>query len=366
MNIVHVVGVGTIGAPLLGLLSRHKKEFGIDEVTFHKNNPLKVDLANVLQFEDKGAILCTDREKFPSFRDLGLNPVYTREEAINRASVVIDCTPKGVGLQNKKAYYVQYVDDEKGFIAQGSEFGFGKPYAYGINEEAFTKSDGFVHVVSCNTHNLAILVKTLSRVGSVKKGNFVCIRRASDISQDDDFSPGVEVDKHKDERFGTHHARDAFELFKTLNRDANAELYSSSCKINSQYMHTIHFNIEIEDTLCVSASSDSFKAALLIALKENPYITLTHKTTSNRVFSFGRDHGHYGRILTHTVISLPTLQITEIFPKRYRVTGFCFTPQDGNSLMSSMASALWFLSEKNWDIVKNKMKCLSKYIFASV
>jgi glyceraldehyde-3-phosphate dehydrogenase (NAD(P)) len=39
-NIVHVVGTGTIGEPLIGLLTDDREAFGIDEVTFHKRTPL--------------------------------------------------------------------------------------------------------------------------------------------------------------------------------------------------------------------------------------------------------------------------------------------------------------------------------------
>jgi len=39
-NIVHVVGTGTIGEPLIGLLADDAEAFGIDEVTFHKRTPL--------------------------------------------------------------------------------------------------------------------------------------------------------------------------------------------------------------------------------------------------------------------------------------------------------------------------------------
>ena len=42
-NIVHVIGTGTIGEPLVGLLAIHREEFGIDEVTFHKNMPYSHD-----------------------------------------------------------------------------------------------------------------------------------------------------------------------------------------------------------------------------------------------------------------------------------------------------------------------------------
>ena len=36
-KIVHVVGTGTIGEPLIGLLCDYQGQLGIDEITFHKN-----------------------------------------------------------------------------------------------------------------------------------------------------------------------------------------------------------------------------------------------------------------------------------------------------------------------------------------
>ena len=39
-GIVHIVGTGTIGEPLIGLMADNKETFGIDEVTFHKRTPL--------------------------------------------------------------------------------------------------------------------------------------------------------------------------------------------------------------------------------------------------------------------------------------------------------------------------------------
>ena len=39
-NIVHIVGTGTIGEPLIGLFTDFKQHLGIDEVTFHKRTPM--------------------------------------------------------------------------------------------------------------------------------------------------------------------------------------------------------------------------------------------------------------------------------------------------------------------------------------
>ena len=161
-NIVHILGTGTIGSPLIGLLSRHKKDFGIDEITFHKNTPLKTDMASIKQLISEDAILSTDKDKFKEFENLGMKPKYSREEAIERATVVVDCTPKGFGLGNKAKYYDKFKNAVRGFIAQGSESGFGKPFAYQINNEALTRNDQFIQVVSCNTHAICCLLKTFN------------------------------------------------------------------------------------------------------------------------------------------------------------------------------------------------------------
>ena len=150
---VHIVGTGTIGEPLIGLFCDFKDELGIDEVSFHKRSPLTYDRSKVKDLMKRGAKLVVDNDKWDDFKEIGLNPTTTTEEAIYGASVVIDCTPSGIGHKNKKQYYSKYDRPEvglrykKGFIAQGSEKGFGFPYAHGINDEAmFAQNPNFVQV----------------------------------------------------------------------------------------------------------------------------------------------------------------------------------------------------------------------------
>ena len=80
----------------------------------------------------------------------------------------------------------------KGFIAQGSENGFGKKYARGINDNALTPEDKFIQIVSCNTHNISCLTKTIAfnedSNNNLDKGDFICIRRANDLSQERAYS----------------------------------------------------------------------------------------------------------------------------------------------------------------------------------
>lgn len=352
--VVHVVGTGTIGEPLIGLLTDMKGPLGIDEVTFHKRTPLLTDRSKVLSLMKRGAKLCVDEAASKGFTDLGMEPTFETRQALERAAVVIDCTPSGVGTQNKGEFYEKYAGNTLGFIAQGSEFGFGKPYARGINDRALKKGeDQYVQVVSCNTHNLSILIDTLALhdggPDNLVEGRFVCMRRANDISQDGSFCPSPQVGKHKDARFGTHHARDAWHLFNTMGYDLN--LFSSACKLNTQYMHTIFFDIKVKKPTSTKR--------LLELIQANDRMALTYKDSANGVFSFGRDHGHFGRILNVTVVAVPTLAVRN----ETEIVGYCFTPQDGNSLLSSVASAVWFLYPEEYE---KRIQCLKPFFYDEV
>jgi glyceraldehyde-3-phosphate dehydrogenase (NAD(P)) len=350
-NIVHVVGTGTIGEPLIGLLADDREAFGIDEVTFHKRTPLLTERGKVNDLVRRGAVLAVDDDKRSSFEELGHSPKYETREAIERATVVIDCTP--VGNAMKEEYYLG-ASGPIGFMAQGSEYGFGKMYARGVNDAALVRGeDRFLHVVSCNTHNIAVLIKTLGMdadgTNHMVDGRFLCIRRSNDISQDAGFAPSPTVERHKDERFGTHHARDAHGLFATLGHDLN--VYSSAMKLNTQYMHSIHFSLTLDHEMTV----EEVKERLI----ENKRVAVTYKRSANQVFSFGRDHGYYGRILSQTVVALETLAVRN----GNELVGFCFTPQDGNPLLSTVAAMLWYLDPAHVD---ERINVLRPYLFQEV
>ena len=352
-KVVHVVGTGTIGEPLIGLLCDFKEDLGIDEVSFHKNTPLTTDRSKVRSLVNRGARLTTHDDKFDGFNSIGLKPEFNTESAIDRASVVIDCTPKGFGHENKHRYYEKYIHNTDGFIAQGSEFGFGKMYARGINDSSLIHSeDRFIQVVSCNTHNLSTIVNNLALINgkdNLIEGRFNLIRRSNDVSQSSKFVPSPQVGKHQDENYGTHHARDAAKLFNTINLDLN--LFSSAMIVNSQYMHILHFYLKVKNKTTMED--------ILSAIDLNDRIATTDKVNSNEVFSFGRDHGHFGRILNQAVICIPSLNIRN----GNEISGFCFTPQDGNSLLSSISITEWFLYPHSYE---DKIQCLKPYFFNEV
>ncbi|MCP4292299.1 MAG: hypothetical protein GY780_10760 [bacterium] len=350
---VLVIGTGTIGEPLIGLLCNFRAQLGIDEVLFHKRTPLLTDRSKVQNLLRRGARLVTDDDRVDQFEKMGLRVDYTTDEAMEASRVVIDCTPSGSTMKEK--LYSRYEDSTDLFIAQGSEFGFGKQYARGINDDVLIPGeDKYLQVVSCNTHNLSVLLKTfgLGDEGpeNLDEGRFVCLRRSNDISQDNNFMPSPQVGSHKETRFGTHHARDAWHLFDTLGYDLN--IFSSAMKMNTQLMHIIQYHMKVKKPVT--------HEELVNRVVDNDRLAITYKTTANSVFSFGRDHGFCGRILNQSVIPVDSMHVSE---DGHSISGFCFTPQDGNSLLSSVAAAIWGLYPETYERI---IQCLKPYFFSEV
>ena len=128
-------------------------------------------------------------------------------------------------------------------------------------------------------------------------------------------------------------------------------LFSSAMKLNTQYMHIQHFYLRLKRQTTMQAIISKFEA--------NDRIALTDKVNANEVFSFGRDHGHFGRILNQVVIPVPSLAMKN----DNEITGFSFTPQDGNSILSSISIAEWFLYPNSYE---DKIQCLKSLFFDEV
>jgi hypothetical protein len=94
---VHVVGTGTIGEPLIGLLCAFRKELGVETISFNKKQALTYDRPKVKALIRRGALLSADKEMIPKFEELGMKIALDYAEALERADVVIDCTPKEIG-----------------------------------------------------------------------------------------------------------------------------------------------------------------------------------------------------------------------------------------------------------------------------
>jgi len=344
---VLVIGTGTIGEPLIGLLADHKDSLGLDNVIFFKRTPLSDERGKVESLIRKGAKLVSTSEALSEFHQLGFDEALDVEQAYADSDVIIDCTPSG--NENWDKVYSS-LDQSKRFMAQGSEHGFGPFFAWGINNEVLSEDSNRYLIASCNTHNIASIVKSfaLDEQRELVEGKFVCLRRANDVSQNESFSPSPTITKHSNQEFGTHHARDVHELFAQDGRDLN--LFSSAIKLPTQYMHTLWFSLVFKDGI-------KYKD-IMKNLNNSEFLMATEKMSSNKVFSFGRDHGYHGRILSHGVVAEQSLHVKDNI-----LTGYCFTPQDGNALLSSVAGTVQHYYKNDW---QKKMEVFNRYIFKNI
>jgi len=352
-NIVHIVGTGTVGAPLIGILASRRKKLGIEEVTF---KPEEAEIRNVALLKglvDLGAKLCISEENTDEFASIGCKIDYPASEAIDRAGVIIDCSAPGLATENKAKIYSRYADSDKLFIAQSRNPEFGKDYAFGINDDALQRDrDKFIRIVSCNAHNISSIIKTIAienGVSNLEWGRFVCIRRASDISEAEEFIPSPQIGTHQNETYGTYQAADAASLFHSIGFDL--DLFSSAMKVNSQYLHTVSFDIKLKSATTLQKVINRFQA--------NPLIALTNKLLASQILAFARDLGYHGRILNQSVIVVPGLNLR----KQNELTGFSFSLQDGNSLLSSIAAAVWYFFPRSY---KEKLIEMNDLIFGEI
>jgi len=352
-RIVHIIGTGNIGEPLIGLLADFRQQFGIDEVTFTKRSPLGYERAKVESLVRRGAQLCVDRDMQEEFIRQGHSPTYDAQDALERARVVVDCTPRA---NRNKPLYLD-MNGPVGFIAVGgTDFGFGKLYVNEINDGSLVPGeDKFVQVPGGNSHTLAYITKLFGFDGDVSQlisARFVCMRRTSDFSQEGGFVPSPKVLPHDVERFGTHHAREAHFVFKTMGLDL--DLRSSVVLIPTQQMHTHWFSLAMKRPLDAIQAAERASTSRICAR--------TDKQSATLVLAFARDHGYRGRVFAHTVVPTATLTSRESRGVPL-LEGFCFEPQDSNELLSTLAAIIWFLYPNQ---VRQRLETLSPFMFQEV
>jgi len=115
------------------------------------------------------------------FEEAGIKTEGTTEDLLQKADVVVDCTPNKVGAENKEKYYIPnevkalYQGGEKANVAEASFNAFCN-YDESINKN-------HVRVVSCNTTGTSRLLGTLNSSFGIEKVFGTYIRRGADPPQ---------------------------------------------------------------------------------------------------------------------------------------------------------------------------------------
>jgi glyceraldehyde-3-phosphate dehydrogenase (NAD(P)) len=121
-------------------------------------------------------------EKLNDMRESGIPVVGTIDELLERAQVVVDYTPKGIGAKNLN----QYRDAGVKVVYQGGEKHdlTGHSFVAQANYQS-TLGREMTRVVSCNTTSTVRTLFALHEAGLLKKARGVLVRRATDPWESD-------------------------------------------------------------------------------------------------------------------------------------------------------------------------------------
>lgn len=168
---VAINGYGTIGKRVADAV---KAQDDMELIGVAKTRPnFEAKLAIERGYELYAAI----PEKHDDFEMAGIHIAGTIQDLLGKADIVVDCTPGGIGAQNKSMYENSGIKA----IFQGGEkhgvagFSFNATCNY---EEALGRD--FLRVVSCNTTGLCRVLSPLDKEFGVKKVRALLVRRAAD------------------------------------------------------------------------------------------------------------------------------------------------------------------------------------------
>jgi glyceraldehyde-3-phosphate dehydrogenase (NAD(P)) len=128
-------------------------------------------------------------------------------------------------------------------------------------------------------------------------------------------------------------------------------VFASTVQLNHQLLHALHFSIRVADPL---GTADA-----LARLQAHARAALTDKLSANPVFSFGRDHGHAGRLLNALVVPRGAVAVRP----GHEVVGFAWLPPDGCELYTTVALILWML---DGEAGLKRLGALKPYLFEDV
>ncbi len=326
---VLIRGVGNIGTTLANLILAERKLLGVHRVIVHKGAPQPFLEADLDLLRDQGAEIVTGKDV---------------SRLLSEVDFIFDCRAAGMPRLARDEYEA-LPRRVQGVVAQGTEEGFGIPFATGVNDVAVA-GERFVQVVSCNAHAAVTLLRTLGgdRLAELREADFVVVRRCEDLGGHDRLIAGTVVARHRDDA-GTHHATAARRLYETLG--LHPHVTSSDVTTPSQLMHTVRFFFRL--------ASDAREEEVRARIDQEPFLSTTKKFDANRIFELGRRYGFQGRIYAHAIVVANDLHVRR-HEHGLDVRGWAFVPQEGNTILSTLDAFLLQVSHPDRGAILERLR----------
>ena len=211
------------------------------------------------------------------FKDAGIEVSGTINDLYDQLDIIVDCTPEGVGAQNKANIY-----EKKGLkaIFEGGE----KHDQIGQSFNSFSNFDDsigadYVRVVSCNTTGLCRTLNPIKNLAGIKKVRAVMVRRGADPGQ---IKKGpINAIIPNPPTVPSHHGPDVQTVMYGLNITTMALLVSTTL------MHQHNLMVELNNSVVVDDVID--------ALEKTPRVLLVEASkgigSTAEIMEYARDVG---------------------------------------------------------------------------
>ncbi len=226
---VGVVGYGTIGRRIASAILKQPDMTLVGVAKRTPDYSVMVGVSRGLRF------FISDETFVDLWNKAGVKFYGTITQLLEECDVVVDATPKGIGMKNRMIY------ENKGLkaIFQGGEppeVGDLSFVAQANYERALRVK--FLRVVSCNTTGLARLLHAINQEHPIEKAIAFIVRRSVDPNQDakgiiDCVIPSMGI---------SHHAKD----LKTVLRDVNIITFAVKIPVTHFHVHMLSIKLKNE------------------------------------------------------------------------------------------------------------------------
>ena len=247
---VGIVGYGTIGKRIADAI-KLQKDMQLIGVTGHSYN-YRMEIAN--------------KKKIPiyvlgdnaDFKENGISSAGNMKDLLNAVDIIMDCTPKKIGKENKEKFYVPnkvkaiFQGGEKDAVADVS---FTAQCNY---KEALNKD--YIRVVSCNTTGLCRTLSAIDKKFGVENVSATMIRRGADPW---DIKHGPINAVVPVLELPSHHGPDV----RTVLHDM--EIFTTALSVPTTLMHLHTLTCDMKEAVNVDDVIDTWKDTTRVRLVRN-------------------------------------------------------------------------------------------------
>ncbi|MFQ5648219.1 MAG: type II glyceraldehyde-3-phosphate dehydrogenase, partial [Candidatus Aenigmatarchaeota archaeon] len=225
---VGINGYGTVGKRVADAV-KLQDDMEVVGVTLTRPS-FKAELALANGFELYSAIPGGQKV----FKDAGIKVSGDIKDLLDKADIIIECSPGKVGAENKKLY----LEKGKKAIFQGGEKGETAQVSFSAQAN-FEKAIGkdFVRVVSCGTTAMCRTLGALKERFGVKEAYVVLVRRAADPW---DAKKGPINAIIPENKVPSHHGPDVQTVIPGIN------IITAAVKVPTTLMHLHVVRVELE------------------------------------------------------------------------------------------------------------------------